>query len=293
MHFVDGKWETPNKCIMIDCRSRIFNPEKHTAKTTFYQRIRIQEIENDMKDINAGKLPKTIDCEIQDDLIDACISGDIVTICGIMKTELQNDAKGFGGQKCNKNRALHASYIDVNSVKNSNTEFFLSPVSQTGGSYTDNKVSIAELSMIHKLAERKDIFPLLIKSMCPSIFGHELPTTGILLCMFGGTDYRLRNKSEFSDFMMCQNDKNNHNDGEEMDDDNKVQPTIRPDIHLLMVGDPGLGKSQMLKHVINVAPRGVYVCGNSTTNAGLTATIVRDQVTNEQNLEAGALVLSK
>ena len=293
MHFVDGKWETPNKCIMIDCRSRIFNPEKHTAKTTFYQRIRIQEIENDMKDINAGKLPKTIDCEIQDDLIDACISGDIVTICGIMKTELQNDAKGFGGQKCNKNRALHASYIDVNSVKNSNTEFFLSPVSQTGGSYTDNKVSIAELSMIHKLAERKDIFPLLIKSMCPSIFGHELPKTGILLCMFGGTDYRLRNKSEFSDFMMCQNDKNNHNDGEEMDDDNKVQPTIRPDIHLLMVGDPGLGKSQMLKHVINVAPRGVYVCGNSTTNAGLTATIVRDQVTNEQNLEAGALVLSK
>jgi DNA helicase MCM8 len=75
-------------------------------------------------------------------------------------------------------------------------------------------------------------------------------------------------------------------------DEEKAQPTIRPDIHLLMVGDPGLGKSQMLKHVINVAPRGVYVCGNSTTNAGLTATIVRDSVTNEQNLEAGALVLS-
>jgi len=59
-----------------------------------------------------------------------------------------------------------------------------------------------------------------------------------------------------------------------------------------MVGEPGLGKSQMLKHIINVAPRGVYVCGNSTTNAGLTATLVRDQFTNEQNLEAGALVLS-
>jgi DNA helicase MCM8 len=88
MHFVDGKWESPNKCIMVDCRSRIFNPEKHTAKTSFYQRLRIQEIENDMKDISAGKLPKTIDCEIKDDLIDACISGDIVTICGIMKTEL-------------------------------------------------------------------------------------------------------------------------------------------------------------------------------------------------------------
>ena len=46
-----------------------------------------------MKDMNAGKLPKTIDCEIKDDLIDACISGDIVTLCGVMKTELQNDVK--------------------------------------------------------------------------------------------------------------------------------------------------------------------------------------------------------
>lgn len=48
----------------------------------------------------------------------------------------------------------------------------------------------------------------------------------------------------------------------------------------------------MLKHLINVTPRGVYVCGNSTSNAGLTATMVRDSVTNEQTLEAGALVLS-
>jgi DNA helicase MCM8 len=194
-----------------------------------------------MKDINAGKLPKTIDCEIKDDLIDACISGDIVTICGIMKTELQNDMKGFGGQKCNKNKALHASYIDVNSVKNSNTEYFLSTATSSS-SAGDNKVSMAELSMIHNIAERKDVFPLLIKSICPSIFGHELPKTGILLSLFGGTDYRLKNRGEFSDFMMCTTDKNQHDGDEEMDEE-KVQPTIRPDIHLLMVGDPGLGKS--------------------------------------------------
>lgn len=75
-------------------------------------------------------------------------------------------------------------------------------------------------------------------------------------------------------------------------DEERVQPTIRPDIHMLVVGDPGLGKSQMLKHLIHISPRGVYVCGNSTTNAGLTATMVRDSVTNEQTLEAGALVLS-
>ena len=36
IHFIDGKWETPNRCINVDCRSKIFNPEKHTAKTAFY-----------------------------------------------------------------------------------------------------------------------------------------------------------------------------------------------------------------------------------------------------------------
>ena len=91
----------------------------------------------------------------------------------------------------------------------------------------------------------------------------------------------MKNKGEFSDFMICQNDKTHHGNEDEDDDSKGGQPTIRPDIHVLMVGDPGLGKSQMLKHIINVAPRGVYVCGNSTTNAGLTATIVRDSVTNE------------
>lgn len=94
-----------------------------------------------MKDINAGKMPKTIDCEIKDDLIDSCISGDIVTVCGIMKTELQNDMKGYGGGRGgqNKNRALHASYIDVNSIKTSNQDFFLSTLqaSEPSGSLAD------------------------------------------------------------------------------------------------------------------------------------------------------------
>lgn len=59
-----------------------------------------------------------------------------------------------------------------------------------------------------------------------------------------------------------------------------------------MLGDAGLGKSQMLKFLIKIAPRGFYICGKSTTNAGLTVTICKDHVTNENSLEAGALVLS-
>lgn len=161
---------------------------------------------------------------------------------------------------------------------------------------TDQKMNLAELNLIHKIAERRDLFPLLVKSVCPSIFGNEIVKSGQLLSLFGGTDYRLKAKAgDFTEFL-SKDDKNGQGltiqQDEDENDDAKAMPPIRPDIHMLMVGEPGLGKSQMLKHIINVAPRGVYVCGNSTTNAGLTATLVRDQFTNESNLEAGALVLS-
>ena len=70
-------------------------------------------------------MPKTVECEVRNDLIETCINGDVVTICGVMKTEVPTDAKG--GRRGNQNRAaLHASYIDANSIRNRNTEDFLS-----------------------------------------------------------------------------------------------------------------------------------------------------------------------
>uniref|UniRef100_A0A8C6UTP4 DNA helicase n=1 Tax=Neogobius melanostomus TaxID=47308 RepID=A0A8C6UTP4_9GOBI len=73
---------------------------------------------------------------------------------------------------------------------------------------------------------------------------------------------------------------------------NKNSVPVRGDPHVLMVGDPGLGKSQMLQAVCNVAPRGIYVCGNSTSSTGLTVTLSRDSATGDYALEAGALVLA-
>lgn len=60
---------------------------------------------------------------------------------------------------------------------------------------------------------------------------------------------------------------------------------------MLVVGDPGLGKSQMLRSISGIAPRGVYVCGNTTTTAGLTVTLHKDGSSGDYALEAGALVL--
>jgi DNA helicase MCM8 len=60
----------------------------------------------------------------------------------------------------------------------------------------------------------------------------------------------------------------------------------------MIVGDPGLGKSQMLRACNNVAPLGVYVCANTTSSAGLTVSLTREAGTGELALEAGALVLA-
>ena len=101
------------------------------------------------------------------------------------------------------------------------------------------------------------MFELFCKSLSPSIFGNELVKAGQILCLFGGTDKRMKRLEVSSRQEDARRKK-------EITDDNIVLSTTRPDIHLLMVGEAGLGKSQMLKHITNIAPRGVYVSGNQS-----------------------------
>ena len=90
------------------------------------------------------------------------------------------------------------------------------------------------------------VLKLLVGSLCPSIYGHRLVKAGLLLGLFGGT---------------CRGGES-------------ALP-VRGDPHILVVGDPGLGKSQMLNAVVSVAPRGVAVTGNTSTAGGLTVTLTR------------------
>ncbi|KAL2664279.1 hypothetical protein GLYMA_02G170600v4 [Glycine max] len=67
---------------------------------------------------------------------------------------------------------------------------------------------------------------------------------------------------------------------------------VRGDIHVIIVGNPGLGKSQLLQAAAAVSPRGIFVFGNATTKDGLTVAVVKDSMTSDYAFEAGAMVLA-
>lgn len=264
----DGVYAVPVNCSSKECKSKVFVPEKSSAKHILYQRLQIQELNDEVDLVNTGRVPKTIECELKESLVSSLISGDIVIVNGILKPERANESdKGFSSNK-SRTQGLFTCYIDVNSVTNQkhNSRF-----SNTGG---EEEFSEDDLKIIGALSETSNLFPLLVKSFCPAIYGHELVKAGVLLSIVGGS--------------VLETDSENVSTG----NTGKYRTSLRPDCHMLLIGDPGLGKSQLLKFVTCIAPRGVYICGNATSTAGLTVTVQKDAQSGESSMEAGALVLS-
>jgi len=117
---------------------------------------------------------------------------------------------------------------------------------------------------IMELKDQPDVYEKLIKSIAPSIYGYEEIKEAMILQLFSGVPKELPDKTR-----------------------------VRGDIHVLLVGDPGVAKSQLLTYLVNLAPRGLYTGGKSSTAAGLTAAAVRDEFGEGRwTLEAGALVLA-
>ena len=117
---------------------------------------------------------------------------------------------------------------------------------------------------ILEVSKLPDIYERMRDSIAPTIYGLETEKDALVLQLFGGVP--------------------------------KVMPDgtrIRGDIHLLLVGDPGTAKSQILSYISKLAPRSIYASGKATSAAGLTAAAVRDEFgEGHWTLEAGALVLA-
>lgn len=121
------------------------------------------------------------------------------------------------------------------------------------------------VNQIKAFSQNPDVIDVLVKSVAPRIYGHEDVKKGILTLLFGGTS-----KKE--------------------SDLNKAK--TRSEINILLCGDPGTAKSQMLQFVYNLVPRAQYTSGKGSSAVGLTASIARDPDTKGVVLQTGALVLA-
>lgn len=123
-------------------------------------------------------------------------------------------------------------------------------------------VSREEEEKIKEIANNDDAYDLLIDSIAPSVYGLDDLKEAILLMLIGSPNQILKDST-----------------------------SLRGDINILFVGDPGTAKSELLKYASRLAPRGLYASGKGSTAAGLTAAVIRER-SGTMMLEAGTVVLA-
>lgn len=215
----------PNSCKATGCMARsnfIMLQSSPYTQTEPYQTIRLQESVQSVK----GQIPKTIEVDLAYDLVDLVCPGDDITVTGVMDLRT-SERSGFNRAKQGAQAGLHKYFINaITVVSNKNT------VAVRNLDFNER-----ELEMVKSIGSEPNIFKILVHSLCPRIFGHEMVKAGLILSLFGASG----------------NGANS-----------TLSPGVgkRSEIHVLVVGDPGLGKSLLIQSCSNISPRGVFVCGN-------------------------------
>jgi replicative DNA helicase Mcm len=203
------------------------------------------------EDLPAGQLPHYVEVTVMGDLVDRCRPGDRVMLTGIIRIEQEQISP-----------QIKTSLFRLR-MEGNNIEYLGGLISNNKDSRTVERIAInaEEEKQILAIAGKPDAYDKLIASFAPHIYGHEVIKEAILLLIVGSVTKKLEDGS-----------------------------TRRGDINVLLVGDPGTAKSEMLKFAAKIAPRGLYTSGRGSTAAGLTAAVIRDK-SGIMMLEAGAVVL--
>lgn len=254
-------------------------------------------------DRDAGRAPRHMEVEVTHDLVDACHAGDSIVVCGIVRAVNSAMAAGRVGGKRAAETSTYKLYVVGHSIVNMTAEDGPRGCSNSRSGNQDNmnewegsgdngrnkrprwstssdknNYTDQQLEQIVNLAHADHrmysiqtrmafSFDLLVRSLCPGIIGNDLVKAGIVLCLLGGTPPEVSGLDAQSGIV------------------------IRSNSHMLIVGDPGMGKSQMLLAANQVAARSVYVGGNTTSSTGLTVSLTKEPG-GDMGIEAGALVLA-
>ncbi|KAF7694574.1 DNA replication licensing factor MCM2 [Cucumispora dikerogammari] len=214
--------------------------------------VNIQKIT--LQGISYNKIYKSVNCVLFGDLIDTIKCGMEVSVSGIYRIiPINNNISN------NRNSAGFKELLIVNHI--------------------DNNVNINNalgINNIKELALKVNLKEILINSVAPHIYGMDNVKKGILCCLFGGVS-KTGEQGTSMDSLIETETKSLHR--------------TRGDINLLIIGDPGTAKSQLLRTIPNIIPKCILTSGLGASSVGLTATVKLNN-DNEWVLEGGALVLS-
>ncbi|PWZ00819.1 putative DNA replication licensing factor [Testicularia cyperi] len=240
-------WQDANQEIKLSYCSNCSNrgPFRVNSEQTVYRNYQKMTLQESPGSVPPGRLPRHREVILLWDLIDSAKPGEEVEITGVYRNNFDaslNTKNGF---------PVFATVLEANHI------------AKRDDAYSAFRLTEEDEKAIKALSKDERIGKRIIKSIAPSIYGHEDIKTAIALSLFGGVPKDIGGKHR-----------------------------IRGDINVLLLGDPGTAKSQFLKYVEKTASRAVFTTGQGASAVGLTASVRKDPVTREWTLEGGALVLA-
>merc|ERR1712168_834107 len=162
-------------------------------------------------------------------------------------------------------KAVYKTYIDAIHFRRSQQDRLREQENNADKEGKEIYIPDERVDRVKRLAQLPDIYERLAAALAPSIYENEDVKKGILLQLFGGT------RKDFT---------------------NAGRGHFRSELNILLCGDPGTSKSQLLQYVYNLIPRSQYTSGKGSSAVGLTAYVTKDPETRQLCLQTGALVLA-
>ncbi|XP_030944399.1 DNA replication licensing factor MCM4 [Quercus lobata] len=257
-----GQITEPKICLKEECQARDSMTLVHNrCRFTDKQIVRLQETPDEIPE---GGTPHTVSLLMHDKLVDTGKPGDRVEVTGIYRAMTVRV-----GPAQRTVKSLFKTYIDCLHIKKTDKSRMLAedPTmdvdNPTGRNVEDISFDEEKVEQLKELSKLPDIYDRLTRSLAPNIWELDDVKKGLLCQLFGGNALKLASGASF-----------------------------RGDINILLVGDPGTSKSQLLQYIHKLSPRGIYTSGRGSSAVGLTAYVAKDPETGETVLESGALVLS-